>query len=62
MLAGQQGEGWESPTHTLLDTVLLGTVLDALDALLEVVLSRGALLGIPALCVFGCQLPVVPRV
>lgn len=36
--------------RTLLNTVLLGAALDALDALLEVVLGRCALLGVFALC------------
>ena len=49
-----EGEGWW--WHTLLDAVLLGALLGglggrhALDALLEVVLRRGALLGLLALC------------
>ena len=43
-----EGHGGAS-ARTLLDAILLGAVLDALDALLEVVLGRGALLRIPAL-------------
>jgi hypothetical protein len=57
----EPGQHWESlgggreEAHTLLNAVLLGTALslgvgDALDALVKVVLGRGALLRIPALC------------
>ncbi len=47
----QSGQGNGSP-HTLLDAVLLGLLgaVDALDAVVEVVLRRGALLGVLALC------------
>jgi hypothetical protein len=57
----QQQEGLrpgreERKAHTLLNAVLLRitsglSVGDALDALVEVVLGRGALLRIPALCI-----------
>jgi hypothetical protein len=50
--------------HTLLNAVLLGFALglgtgDALDALIKVVLGRGALLGIPAFCL--SKVPRQPR-
>lgn len=51
----EKTEGRGSKIRTLLNAILLGAAVrlgvgDALDALVEVVLGRGALLGIPALC------------
>ena len=47
--------GWDRRTHTLLNAVLIGTtrslgIGDALDALIKVVLGRGALLRLLAFC------------
>jgi len=51
---GQDGRGMK---HTLLNAVLLGGTLsgvgDAVDALVKVVLDRGALLRLAALCSCG---------
>jgi hypothetical protein len=54
-VSGQANDRKLETEHTLLNAVLLGTVLrlgagDALDALIKVVLGGRALLGIPAFC------------
>ncbi len=59
-----EGTGGGRP-HTLLDAVLLSTALsllgvDALDAVVKVVLCGGALLGFPALCVFHLVVSLGP--
>ncbi len=63
--SARSGEGTGRRPHTLLDTVLLSTALsllgvDALDAVVKVMLCGGALLGFPALCVFHLVVSLGP--